>query len=86
MSARIIPIQSAQNGIAAAEKMSDLGETAVAQAYIALVYCMAAWTGSERGCGERKCSARESGERECGPTETRHVVRFRRAAISRIAR
>jgi hypothetical protein len=80
MSGRVVPITRAQNGIAAAEKMGDLGEAAVAQAYIALVYCMAAWTGSERTCSERKCATQSVA------AETRHVVRFPREAVSRKTR
>ena len=55
MSARVIYIEKVRQSIAAAKKMHDSDEAAIAQAYIKLVYCMAAWNGEPK-CGVRSGS------------------------------
>ena len=45
MSPRIIYLEKVRHSIAAAAKMHEPSGDATAQAYMKLVYCMAAWTG-----------------------------------------
>ena len=46
MSARVIYLEKVRHSIAAAAKMHEPGgDATAAQAYMKLVYCMAAWTG-----------------------------------------
>src|SRR5882757_9885346 len=44
MSTRVVHIEKVLPSVAAAEKMCGSDEATMAQAYVRLVYCMAAWT------------------------------------------